>query len=113
MAGHAPLRRPASALRSFLDREASGGLLLMAAAAIAMIVANSPLDELYHHVLHAPVGPVLTPKLGPMTLHLWINDALMALFFLLVVSRSNASSSTATWRAGVSAACRSSPRRPA
>ena len=76
--------RPASALRNFLRSEAAGGMLLMAAAALAMIVANSPLYDTYHHVLHAETGPALTPKLGPMTLHLWINDGLMAIFFLLV-----------------------------
>ena len=77
-------RRPASALRKFLRSEASGGLLLMAAAALALAVANSPLAELYHDALETPVGPVLTAKLGPMTPHLWINDGLMAIFFLLV-----------------------------
>jgi NhaA family Na+:H+ antiporter len=75
---------PFSALRRFLASEAAGGVLLMAAAALALIVANSPLYDLYHHLLHDPVGPVLTPKLGPMTAHLWINDGLMAIFFLLV-----------------------------
>ncbi|HWH17714.1 MAG TPA: Na+/H+ antiporter NhaA [Allosphingosinicella sp.] len=73
-----------SALREFLRSEAAGGVLLMGAAALAMIVANSPLYDLYHHILHAELGPVLTPKLGPMTPHLWINDGLMAVFFLLV-----------------------------
>ena len=73
-----------SALRGFLRNEAAGGILLMGAAALAMIVANSPLYHLYHDLLHAETGPVLTPKLGPMTAHLWINDGLMAVFFLLV-----------------------------
>ena len=79
-----PTDRARSALRDFLASEAAGGLLLMAAAALAMIAANSPLQETYHHLVHIETGPVLTPKLGPMTVHLWINDGLMAVFFLLV-----------------------------
>ena len=77
-------RRPRSAIRAFLRSEAAGGILLIAAATLAMIVANSPLADAYFHLLHLETGPVLTPKLGPMTVHLWINDALMSLFFLLV-----------------------------
>ncbi len=76
--------RPISALRDFLQSEAAGGIILMIAAALAMWVANSQFGELYHHALHDPVGPVLSEKLGPMTLHLWINDGLMAIFFFLV-----------------------------
>ncbi|MCW2241841.1 Na+/H+ antiporter NhaA [Azospirillum canadense] len=68
--------RPLSLLRDFLDSEASGGLLLMAAAALALVVANSPLAPLYFSALHAPVA-------GLAVLH-WINDGLMAMFFLLV-----------------------------
>ncbi len=73
-----------SALRHFLDSEAAGGLLLMAAAALALLVANGPLGDSYRQLLHAETGPILSPKLGPMSVHLWINDGLMALFFLLV-----------------------------
>jgi NhaA family Na+:H+ antiporter len=73
-----------SALRAFLSGEAAGGILLMAAAALAMIIANSPIAASYSHILHLIIGPELTPKLGPMTIHLWINDGLMAIFFLLV-----------------------------
>ena len=94
-------KRPRSALRDFLSSEAAGGILLMAAAALAMIVANSQLYDLYHHLLHSPVGPVLSAKLGPMTPHLWINDALMAVFFLLVgleIKRELADGRLATWR---------------
>ncbi len=61
---------PSSALRNFLATEAAGGILLMAAAALALIVANSPLYPTYQAVLHAPLGPVLTDKLGPMNAHL-------------------------------------------
>ena len=75
---------PPSALRRFLDSKAAGGVLLILAAAIALLVANGPLAEPYHHMLHDPAGPTLSGKLGPMTAHLWINDGLMAIFFLLV-----------------------------
>jgi NhaA family Na+:H+ antiporter len=73
-----------SALREFLASEAAGGIMLMAAAALAMLVANSAFADDYFHFVHAVIGPELTPKLGPMTVHLWINDGLMAIFFLLV-----------------------------
>jgi NhaA family Na+:H+ antiporter len=69
-------RAPISTLRGFLDSEAAGGLLLMAAAALAMAVANSGLGSRYHAALHAPLGPL--PVVD------WINDGLMPLFFLLV-----------------------------
>lgn len=80
------LRRDShSALRDFLHSEAAGGVVLIAAALLAMIVANvSATAHGYEALLHARIGPVLAPDLGPMTVHLWINDGLMALFFLLV-----------------------------
>lgn len=78
-------RKPLSAMRDFLTSEAAGGIILIAAAALAMIVANLPATaDLYAHTLHAETGPVLARDIGAMTVHLWINDGLMALFFLLV-----------------------------
>lgn len=73
---HSFKRAPASALREFLRQEAAGGLLLIVAAGAALVVANSGAHELYNDALHAYVGPL-------SVLH-WINDGLMALFFLLV-----------------------------
>jgi len=73
-----------SGIARFLASEAAGGIVLMLAAALAMILANSPLSADYFHLLHAETGPVLSNKLGPMTVHLWINDGVMAIFFLLV-----------------------------
>jgi NhaA family Na+:H+ antiporter len=73
-----------SVLRAFLDSEAAGGMLLVAAAVAAIVVANSGAADVYRHLLHLSTGPALSPKLGPMTVHGWINDALMAVFFLLV-----------------------------
>ena len=89
-----------SALRTFLASEAAGGLLLMAAAMLAMLAANSALAADYFHFVHAVTGPVLTPKLGPMTVHLWINDGLMAIFFMLVgleIKREFVDGHLATW----------------
>jgi NhaA family Na+:H+ antiporter len=68
--------RPLSVLREFLDSGAAGGVLLMAAAALALFVANSAIATSYFQLLHAPLG-------GLDVLH-WINDGLMALFFLFV-----------------------------
>jgi NhaA family Na+:H+ antiporter len=78
------LTRPQSILRDFLKTEAAGGILLIGAAALAMVVANSSVAPAYFHLLHLETGPTLTSHIGPMTVHLWINDALMAVFFLLV-----------------------------
>lgn len=68
--------KPRSALRAFLRSGASGGLVLMAAAVAAMIVANSGLGDSYSRLLDTHIGPL-------SVLH-WIDDALMSLFFLLV-----------------------------
>ena len=66
-------------MRDFLASEATGGILLIAATALAMIAANLPgIATGYFHLLHVETGPVLSGKLGPMTVHLWINDGLMA-----------------------------------
>ena len=84
MAGTVERTGGRSALREFLDSEAAGGVLLMAAAALALIAANGPFAEAYHHILHDPIGPELSRGHGPLTAHLLINDGLMAIFFLLV-----------------------------
>ena len=84
--------RPLSILREFLDSEASGGLLLMGAAAAALVVANSPLSDAYFQSLHAYV-------LGLSVGH-WINDGLMAVFFLLVgleIKREMLDGQLSTW----------------
>lgn len=76
--------RQKSALRDFLESEAAGGIILMIASIMAMVIANSAWASSYFAFLHMETGPVLSEKLGPMTVHLWINDALMAVFFLMV-----------------------------
>ena len=63
-------------IRNFLDSESSGGLLLIASAIAALLVANSQLSDAYFSVLHT--------YLGPLSVQHWVNDALMAVFFLMV-----------------------------
>ena len=79
-----PVRKIRSAARTFLAHEATSGIILMAAAALALIIANSPLAETYWHTLHLATGAVLAPAIGPMPAQLWINDGLRAIFFLFV-----------------------------
>jgi NhaA family Na+:H+ antiporter len=67
---------PPSALRKLLTHEASGGLVLIVSAAAAMAIANSGAAGIYDATL-------ATKVLGLSVLH-WINDALMALFFVMV-----------------------------
>lgn len=68
--------RTGSMFQRFFRNEASGGVVLLAATALALVVANGPLGPAYAVLLHLP--------LGPFDLHHWINDGLMVLFFLLV-----------------------------
>ncbi len=68
--------RSRTTFQRFFESETSGGLVLMASAALGLAVANSPLAETYAQALHTKVG-------GLDILH-WINDGLMAIFFLLV-----------------------------
>ena len=72
------------ALNRFLQMEASSGLLLIAGAALALIINNSPLASLYQGFLDTQVVAQIGPLKIDKPLLLWINDGLMALFFLLI-----------------------------
>ncbi len=65
-----------------LHGDAGAGLLLILSAAAAMACANSTLSSNYHSIFHDPLG--WTPIAYLSTAHLWINDALMAVFFFVV-----------------------------
>ena len=62
--------------RKFLDSEKSGGLLLIICTAVSLIVANSIWGESYHHFWQI--------QIGKQAVEYWINDGLMAIFFLLI-----------------------------
>lgn len=76
------LNRAMAPVRALFVGDASAGVLLILVAAAAMIVANSYLAEAYHHLFHDTFWSAKTFKLN--TLHLWINDGLMAIFFFVV-----------------------------
>ncbi|MBO9601725.1 MAG: Na+/H+ antiporter NhaA [Novosphingobium sp.] len=69
-------------LRLLASGDAFAGVLLLAIAALAIAAANSPLAHSYHNLFLAPLPWSPIAKLD--TLHLWINDALMAVFFFAV-----------------------------
>ena len=64
-------------------RERNAGLMLIGAALLALLAANGPFAGAYQNLLHLEFGPAM-PRLGRMSLHQWVADGAMALFFLLV-----------------------------
>jgi len=73
-----------AAIRHFLHQETASGFLLIAAAILAMILANSPLADVYFRLIELPVGIGAGELKLQKPLLLWINDGLMAVFFLVV-----------------------------
>ncbi|WP_169473747.1 MULTISPECIES: Na+/H+ antiporter NhaA [unclassified Novosphingobium] len=74
--------RPRSPWRRLMRHEATPGILLLACAALAIALANSPLHHAFHAALHTPLPAAPLAKLD--TVHAWINDGLMAVFFFVV-----------------------------
>jgi len=68
----------------FIHRQTTSGLLLMGTALIALLLSNSFLSEAYHHFIHTPVSFNVGGWSLSMSLHHWVNDGLMALFFFVV-----------------------------
>jgi NhaA family Na+:H+ antiporter len=79
-----PFDRVLKPLQEFLRLESAGGLLLMAAAILALTIANSPVAESYTALLDLPLEVRLGTLELAKPLSLWINDGLMAVFFFLV-----------------------------
>lgn len=66
----------ANILHKIVHDEKSGGLILITCTIISLIIANSAFNESYNHFWHL--------KIGPLSLEHWINDGLMAIFFLMI-----------------------------
>ncbi|HEX7803002.1 MAG TPA: Na+/H+ antiporter NhaA [Pseudoxanthomonas sp.] len=79
-----PVTRGIALLRDFFRLQAAAGIVLMAAAALAMVVANSPWQGEYEAFKHLPIGFNVGGFALVKGAEHWINDGLMAVFFLLV-----------------------------
>ena len=71
-------------IEEFIHRQTTSGLLLMLCAVAALVIANSHWADAYHHLLKLPFAIGIGQWELSMTLHHWINDGLMALFFFVV-----------------------------
>jgi NhaA family Na+:H+ antiporter len=76
-----PLVRP---LQRFLSTESASGIVLIAAAALALAIANSPWAHAYHSFWHTKLSIGAGDYAHAMSLEHWVNDGLMVIFFLLV-----------------------------
>jgi NhaA family Na+:H+ antiporter len=72
------------ALQDFISKEALSGIILFIATVLAVIIANSSLGQLYYDFWHTPLGISFGELDISMSLTMWIDDGLMALFFLMV-----------------------------
>lgn len=85
---HAPWEKSfdklVSPFEEFIHRQTTSGLLLMGTAILALILANSTLAYTYSHIMHTLINVSIGSWSIEMTLHHWINDGLMALFFFVV-----------------------------
>ncbi|MFC2087067.1 Na+/H+ antiporter NhaA [Bacteroidota bacterium] len=73
-----------SFIKNFLKQESTAGILLVGAAILAILLANSPLSFYYNLLIDTPVAVRVGALDIDKSLLLWVNDGLMALFFLLV-----------------------------
>lgn len=74
----------ANAVRDFMKLESAGGILLLGASVLALLIANSPLQDLYDQLLETPVAVRVGMLSIDKPLLLWVNDGLMAVFFFLI-----------------------------
>ena len=76
-----PIDRLLVPVQRFIHEEAAGGILLLIAAVSALVLANSPLDHAFEEIWETHLAFGFHDFLLDKTLHFWINDALMAVFF--------------------------------
>ena len=79
-----PIEKLIRPFKEFTRAEASSGILLIICTVIALIWANSGFSESYFHLWHTKISIGLKEFNLDYTLHHWINDGLMAIFFFVV-----------------------------
>lgn len=78
------LRTLMTPFEAFLTWEAGSGVILLASAILALVIANSPLGPAYEHLLHTELGIGTGGWRLEMSLVHWINDGLMTVFFFVI-----------------------------
>jgi NhaA family Na+:H+ antiporter len=78
------LERVLTPFEEFINRQTTSGLLLMVMAVVALLLANGPLSGWYYSLVEMPIGFSIGAWELEKTLHHWVNDGLMALFFFVV-----------------------------
>ena len=73
-----------TSVKKFFKKDSAAGMMLLLATIAALIIANSPLAEAYEHLLELEFSIGFSSLMIEHSLHEWINDGLMAIFFLLV-----------------------------
>ena len=79
-----PIDRLMRPFERFMKVQASGGIVLLGAAIVAMILANSPWRDAYHHFWDHTIALQIDDWTLKRSLHHWVNDGLMAMFFFVV-----------------------------
>ena len=71
-------------VRDFIKQESSAGIVLIFVTIFALILRNSPLSQLYYEIIHIQIALHIETFVIDKPLYLWINDGLMAFFFLVI-----------------------------
>jgi len=74
----------AQMIKDFFKKDSAAGMMLLFATIVALVVANSPLGDAYHHMLESHIVLGISDLIIDKSVHHWINDGLMAVFFLLI-----------------------------
>ena len=78
------VEKVASPVRKFKDSQVSSGIILLIATVIALLIANSPWQQMYHGLSELPLSLSLGDWTLSHSLKEWVNDGLLVVFFFLL-----------------------------